>query len=176
MASAPAPSRSPARGAAAARAAADETRLEARRRSLLQPLRRLADDFRLRMRAGLRARGHRLEPAHSSVIVNLRTEGTRLTELASRAGMSKQAMGKLVDELEAIGYVERVPDTEDGRAKIVRFSKKGVTLLRDAGDAVDEIWAQYAGIVGERRLERLRADLLALLAGLDAERHGERRP
>jgi len=146
----------------------DSARRAARRRSLLQPLQQLATDFRGRVRRGLRARGHVLQPAHSSVIVNLPTAGLRLTELAARAGMSKQGMGKLVDELEAIDYLERVPDPADGRAKIVRFSAQGFALLRDAGEIVDEIWSTYRAQIGERRLRRFRADLLDLLAGLTA--------
>jgi len=147
--------------------AADEERQATRRRSLLQPLQHLAGDFRKRVRTGLRTRGHRIQPAHASVIVHLRTEGSRLTALAQRAGMSKQAMGKLVDELEALGYVERLADPADGRAKLVRFRRPGLVFLADAGEIVAEIWKHYAAQIGERRLRRLRADLVDLVAHLE---------
>jgi DNA-binding MarR family transcriptional regulator len=146
----------------------DETRRETRRKSLWHPLQHLATDFRDRVRRGLLARGHSLRPAHQGVIVHLGSSGTRLTELARRAGSTKQAMGKLVDELEAIGYVERVPDPGDGRAKLVRFSPRGRALLRDAGEIVDEIWASYAEAIGEARLHGLRETLGLLLRHMEA--------
>jgi DNA-binding MarR family transcriptional regulator len=147
--------------------ALDETRRAVRRRSLLHPLQRIALHFRDSMRAGLRARGHTLQPAHAGVIIHLPTEGARLTDLAARAAVSKQAMGKLVDELEAIGYVEREADPDDGRGRIVHFSRKGETLLRDAGEIVEEIWQRYADVLGERRLARLHGDLRALCDAID---------
>jgi len=149
--------------------ALDRSRQATRRRSLLQPLQRLAGDFRQRVRTGLRGRGHTIQPAHASVIVHLRTEGSRLTQLAERAGMSKQAMGKLVDELEALGYVERVADAADGRAKLVRFRRPGRVFLADAGEIVAEIWEHYAEQIGEKRLRRLRADLVDLVAHLEED-------
>jgi DNA-binding MarR family transcriptional regulator len=152
------------------RLALDDARREARRKALLLPLQRLAGDFRERVRAGLRERGHSLQPAHSSVIVHLGVDGMRLTELASRAGATKQAMGKLVDELEAIGYLERVSDPRDGRAKLVRFSRRGRALLRDAGEIVDSIWSEYAALVGEGRLRALRDTLQLLVGRLDGGR------
>ncbi len=85
--------------------------------------------------------------------------------------MTKQAMGKLVDELEEIGYVERLPDPEDGRAKIVRFSRAGRALLRDSGEIVDSIWNEYAELLGEQRLARLRDSLVLLLTRIEESHH-----
>lgn len=144
----------------------DDVRRQARSRSLVHPLARLAGHSRDRIRAGLRERGHVLQPAHAGVIIHLRGGGLRLTELAERAGVSKQAMGKLVDELEAIGYLERTPDPADGRAKMVRFSRAGRRLLRDCAEIVDDIWAQYAGLVGETALCRLRDTVERILLRL----------
>jgi len=143
-------------------------RRTARRKSLVHPLQRLAVDSRDRIRAGLEARGHSLQPAHAGVIVHLDGAGMRLTGLAERAGMSKQAMGKLVDELEKIGYLERVPDPDDGRAKRVRFSRSGRRLLQDCGEIVDDIWAHYAALVGETRLARMRDTAELLFRRVDA--------
>ena len=153
------------------REAFDASRRHTRSKSLLQPLRQLATDFRDRVRAGLHGRGHAaLQPSHAGVIVNLETSGTRLTELAERAGVTKQAMGKLVAELETIGYVRLTPDPADGRAKIVRFSEAGLALLADAADVVDDIWDHYAALLGERRLVTLRGSLTALLERIDKDR------
>jgi DNA-binding MarR family transcriptional regulator len=142
----------------------EAARREARRRDLLHPLQRAAQRVREEIRAGLRARGHRLRPAHAAVIVHLEVAGTRLTELAGRTGVTKQALGKLVDELEAIGYLERRPDPADGRAKIVCFSRTGERLLHDAREVVERLWQEYAALLGETRLRRLRADLELLAA------------
>jgi DNA-binding MarR family transcriptional regulator len=66
-----------------------------------------------------------LRPAHSAVFMGLGTEeAARISELAERAGMTKQSMGALVGYLEQRGYVSVTPDPQDGRAKIVRRSKK----------------------------------------------------
>jgi len=148
----------------------DASRRHTRSKSLLQPLRLLGTDFRDRVRAGLHARSHgALQPSHAGVIVNLDTSGTRLTELAERAGITKQAMGKLVAELEAIGYVRLAADPADGRAKIVRFSDAGLELLADSADVVDDIWEYYAALLGERRLVTLRGSLATLLARIDED-------
>ena len=91
----------------------------------------LARDFERRARATLRERGHTgLQPSHQVVFASLGPDGARLTDLASRAGMTKQAMGQLVDDLEALGYVERIPDPCDGRAKIVRLTAKKRAIAR----------------------------------------------
>ncbi|HXF73013.1 MAG TPA: MarR family transcriptional regulator, partial [Actinomycetota bacterium] len=67
-----------------------------------------------------------LRAGHLAVFLNIdRRTGTRLTELARRAGISKQGMMLVVDQLEERGYVRRVPDPEDGRAKVVRLTARG---------------------------------------------------
>ncbi len=63
--------------------------------------------------------------SHGCVFRWVEPDGTRLTELAENAGHSKQAVGEFVCDLEAMGYVERVPDPLDGRAKIIRLTDRG---------------------------------------------------
>ncbi|MGH0033255.1 MAG: MarR family winged helix-turn-helix transcriptional regulator [Myxococcota bacterium] len=124
----------------------------------------LARDFERRARATLRARGHvGLQPSHQVVFASLVGSGARLTELAERAGMTKQAMGQLVDDLESLGYVERIPDPADGRAKIVRLTPDGRSFLDDAADVVSAIWDDYASLLGERELANLQSRLGSLL-------------
>jgi DNA-binding MarR family transcriptional regulator len=128
-------------------------------------LQQLSRDFERRARAALRARGHEgLQPSHQAVFANLARAGTRLTELAERGGMTKQAMGQIVDDLERLGYVERRPDPADGRAKIVRFTPAGAAFLRDASEALAEIWRDYAALLGEDELRRLQTALDELAA------------
>jgi DNA-binding MarR family transcriptional regulator len=141
-----------------------DSRSEARRQSLLHPMMAVATDFRDGIRQGLLSRGHQLQPSHSSVLVYLKLEGSRLTDLAERAGVSKQAMGKIIDELEEIGYVEKGDDPVDGRAKMIRFTSMGMILLRDSADIVNDLWNKYAELLGEERLQRFRDDLFELQA------------
>src|SRR5918998_3837695 len=66
-----------------------------------------------------------LRPTHGCVFGTIGNGGDRLTALAERARMTKQAVGEVVSELEELGYVERVPDPDDGRAKIIRLTERG---------------------------------------------------
>src|SRR5215467_15194486 len=76
--------------------------------------------------AGLVAAGFGdVRPAHFTVFQHLPPEGMRLTALAEAALLTKQSMGYLVDDLETLGYVERVPDPADRRAKLVRLTTRG---------------------------------------------------
>ena len=127
-----------------------------RRTNIGQPLTEIAKDFQRRALAGFAERGHTgLQPAHTAVVVNLSLEGTRLTELAWRASMTKQGMGQLVDEVERLGYVERVPDPTDSRAKLVRFSASGHRLMAHGVEIGAEIQREYARLIGRERLKLL---------------------
>jgi DNA-binding MarR family transcriptional regulator len=88
--------------------------------------------------------------------------GTRLTDLAEQARVSKQAAGFLVDQLERGGYVERVPDPADGRARLVCFSDRGREVVRLATAVGDEIEVEWATFLGERRMKELRRTLTKL--------------
>jgi DNA-binding MarR family transcriptional regulator len=75
-----------------------------------------------------------LRGSHTQVFECLDREGTRLTTLAERARMSHQAMGEMVDELTRHGYLERVPDPADGRARLIRPTARGRAELARAAD------------------------------------------
>lgn len=75
------------------------------------------------------SRPNALRAAHTQVFESLDPEGTRLTTLAERAQMSHQAMGELVDEMIRLGYLERLPDPADRRARLIRPSERGRILL-----------------------------------------------
>ncbi len=70
-----------------------------------------------------------LRMAHLHLPRNLDLEGTRLTDLAVRAEMSKQSIGEIIDQCVAMGLASRVPDESDRRAKIVKFTARGLRLL-----------------------------------------------
>jgi DNA-binding MarR family transcriptional regulator len=83
--------------------------------------------------------------------------GSRLTDLAERARLTKQAVGEAVAELEQLGYIERVPDPEDGRAKIIRLTERGKDAARMGRRLFAEIEAEWAERFGEERIADLRA-------------------
>jgi DNA-binding MarR family transcriptional regulator len=86
--------------------------------------------------------------AHIHITRHLALEGSRLTELAQRAGMSKQAMGDLVDQCEAWGLVVREADGADARARRVRFTPAGFAWLQAFKDAVAQAEAEFRAEVG----------------------------
>jgi len=88
--------------------------------------------------------------AHIHITRHLALQGSRLTDLAAGAGMSKQAMGDLVDQCEAWGLVAREPDPRDARARLVRFTPTGLAWLQAFHDAVAQAEAEFRGEVGEQ--------------------------
>ncbi len=86
--------------------------------------------------------------AHIHITRHLALEGSRLTDLAQRAGMSKQAMGDLVDQCEAWGLVIRGPHSRDGRARLVRFTPTGLAWLQAFKEAVAQAEAEFRADVG----------------------------
>ena len=123
-----------------------------------------------RLHARLRAEFPELHAAHLVVfqVIDHPPAGTRLTELAERARTSKQAMGQLVDALERAGYVERIPDPSDRRAKRVRLTERGWAVHERGGEVVAALQADWSGALGPGRLEHLLALLGELRAHLAA--------
>ena len=110
--------------------------------------------------SNLAARG-RLSASHIHITRHLAQGGARLTELAQRASMTKQAMGKLVDQCEAWGLVGRVPDAHDARARRIVFTPVGLSWLQAYRQAVAQAQAELRTAVG--------ADVATVLAlGLEA--------
>ena len=115
-----------------------------------------------------------LRAAHTNLFPHIDMEGTRLTDLAKRVGISKQAVGQLVDELEEMGAVERVPDPRDGRAKLIRFgSEGGQPILMRGLMVLGELEAQMQAQIGARPMKQLYRALLAIEAWLTREPAGE---
>src|SRR4249919_2150602 len=117
--------------------------------------------------AGLQERGFPdARPGHAALFMHIdRRWGTRLTDLARRARMTKQGMMLLVDDLETRGYVRRVPDTDDSRAKMVRLTARGRRFVAEARRAVAAVEARARRELGERRYEALRDSLEFLVGG-----------
>lgn len=94
------------------------------------------------------------------MFVNIdRRSGTRLTELARRARVTKQAMMLLVDELEQKGYVRRVPDDEDARAKVVRLTARGRRAAAETRRVVQAEDQHVRRLIGDRHTDTLQEAL-----------------
>ena len=108
-----------------------------------------------------------MTPAFVSLMSLLDATGDRPTILAQRVGITKQAIGQLIRELEARGYVEQVPDSTDTRAKIVRMTKRGVALYAACEKARNELQATIITKLGKVKVSRLRRDLVELAVVLE---------
>lgn len=116
--------------------------------------------FNARALQKLRERGYSdLGNAHAAVLPHIAIDGTRSTVLAERAGMTKQAAGQIVSDLERQGFVTRRPDPADGRAMLVCFTPAGQTYSQDAYAIKLELEAEYRELLGEEHLEELRTTL-----------------
>ncbi len=116
----------------------------------------------------VRARtGKPVRLAHTSVLPHVDLEGTRLTDLAGRLGVSKQAAGQLVDELETMGMLERAPDPDDARAKLVRFSKRGQQGLMEGLSVLAELEVEMRDVVGDAKMQSLHETLASVIATLE---------
>ena len=103
------------------------------------------------------------KPKHSAVFAQINPDGSRLTELARKAGMTPQAMGELVDELVDMGYVVRRPDPGDGRAKLIVLTERGrgaVAAGRQTIEGIEEEVTEILGARGHHELRRLLSKLL----------------
>jgi DNA-binding MarR family transcriptional regulator len=91
-----------------------------------------------------------LLPRHGAVLAYLDEDGIRATELARLSGRHKQIVGRIVDELEELGYVERRPDPQDRRAKLIFPTKRGLEQTMRGDEIVADIEARYARALGGR--------------------------
>ncbi|MEE8058436.1 MAG: MarR family winged helix-turn-helix transcriptional regulator [Pseudomonadales bacterium] len=124
--------------------------------SLSRLLIELAKDFEKRSLKKCHKRGHtKIRRSHSSLFSNLGFGAVRLTELAERAGITQQAMGKLVKEMEQTGYVKRHIDELDKRAKIIELTELGVNLVNDNMEIVDEVITEYTTAMGQKGIRDL---------------------
>ena len=100
-----------------------------------------------------------LREAHDPVFAFLPSDGARLTELARRARMTKQSMGELLRELEALGYVERAIDPSDRRARLVTFTARGQRANEIGIETIRETERKWAKRVGADSVRALRETL-----------------
>ncbi len=117
------------------------------------------------LHAELARQGHpEARPAHGFALQAIGAEGATASEIGRRLGVSKQAAGKTVDRLEALGYAERVDDPGDARRKVVRLTPHGLDLLARSAAVFEQIRGRWAAALGEQRLRELE-DGIARLTG-----------
>ncbi len=107
--------------------------------------------------------GFLISEAQTALYQNLDRDGTRLTAIATRAGMTKPSMMELIGQAEALGVVVRRPDPDDGRAKIVFFTPAGLKLLDGLRRAVTESERRMASAIGRPFLDLMKGKLAAYI-------------
>ncbi len=112
---------------------------------------------------GVVGAGFPQRPSHSAVFAQISPEGSRLSELARGANMSAQAMGELVDDLEALQYVERRPDPTDRRAKLIVLTAKGQACIAAGIVTIEGIEGQISQILGADGHQQLQSLLQKLI-------------
>ncbi|MFI9789139.1 MarR family winged helix-turn-helix transcriptional regulator [Kitasatospora sp. NPDC051984] len=117
------------------------------------------------LHAELARQGHpEARPAHGFALQAIGPDGATASEIGRRLGVSKQAAGKTVDRLEALGYAERADDPGDARRKVVRLTPRGLDMLARSAEVFEQIRGRWAAALGEQQLRELE-DGLARLAG-----------
>jgi DNA-binding MarR family transcriptional regulator len=116
-----------------------------------------------RVTAGLAEAGFDdVRPAHTAVFQHIDAEGSRLTDLAERAQITKQSMGYLVDYLEERGYLERRPDPSDRRVALICLTDRGWDEIQTALTIIAQVEVEWTRSLGKTRMRELRQALTEL--------------
>ena len=133
---------------------------EARSWNMRQLLLRASRTVNRHVVEGLHAHGYaRLRSTHTALLSNMPLTGSTVTETAERAGMTKQAMGRLAIELEKAGYISVTGDPADRRAKRLALTAAGRRLMLDSLDVMAQLERRYADLIGHDRLQAVLDDL-----------------
>lgn len=130
----------------------------------------LSDAFEQRVLVKCRQRGHpKFRSSHSAVITHLDAVGMSLGDLAERIGISQQATGKLVRDLERAGYIDSHPDIRDKRSRIVQLTPAGASLQCDIAEVLQEVREEFSGILGESGIRSVEQQLRKAASALAQE-------
>jgi DNA-binding MarR family transcriptional regulator len=133
-----------------------------RRRNMRQLLLRASRIVNRHVVEGLHARGYAdLRSTHTTLLSNIDLAGSTVTEAAERAGITKQAMGRLATELEDAGYITVRSNPADARARVLHLTKSGMRLMLDSLRVMADLQSSYSRLIGHDPLS-------AVLDGLEA--------
>jgi DNA-binding MarR family transcriptional regulator len=114
---------------------------------------------------GLQARGYSgLRSTHTTLLSNIDLAGSSVSEAAERAGITKQAMGRLAQDLEDSGYIRIETDPRDARVRVLKLTAHGSKLMRDSFDVMAELERRYARAIGGKRVAAMLRGLAAFIA------------
>jgi DNA-binding MarR family transcriptional regulator len=157
-------------GTAKSRALGLGTIEEGRRRNMRQLLLRASRIVNRHVVAGLHARGHAdLRSTHTTLLSNIDLAGSSVTAAAERAGISKQAMGRLATELEGLGYLRVEGDPSDARIRVLQLTETGERLMLDSLEVMAELERRYARSLGRDRLAGILQGLTAFVEGMERD-------
>ena len=143
---------------------------EGRRRNMRQLLLRASRIVNRHVVEGLHARGYTdLRSTHTTLLSNIDLAGSTVTVAADRAGITKQAMGRLATELEGAGYIRVQGDPNDARARVLQLTKTGKRLMLDSLKVMAELELRYARSVGPDRLAVVLQGLAAFVEGAERD-------
>ena len=146
---------------------------EERRYALGRLLLMARRDYIAHLTEAIRAEGETILPEACIILMPyLEIEGTRATTLAERSGLTKQRIGKITDDMQRLGLVERRPDSADGRAWTIVFTSKGLERLYVVHKAIRAVEKQYMKRIGMDRLEQMRGLLSCLVYGAEKKPGG----
>ena len=118
------------------------------------------------LHAELARRGHPdVRPSYGFAMQAIGVRGATATEIGRRLGVSKQAAGKTVDRLEALGYVERIDDEHDGRRKLIRLTPHGLDALNQSAEIFDDVRARWIRTLGPAKVAALESSLRSVVPG-----------
>ncbi|TDD25647.1 MarR family transcriptional regulator [Kribbella turkmenica] len=135
-----------------------------------KPFIALVDRANRALQADMVRTGHRdghpeLKPAHNLVFGTLSRNGSRAADMAARAGITRQSMGEVIREMVGLDILEMRPDPEDGRAKLVTYSDRGIAVAADGYNHLKDLEERFAAEFGEDDYNTAR-DVLARIADL----------
>jgi DNA-binding MarR family transcriptional regulator len=144
-----------------------EQHLAQRQHSLIRLLGLLKKDMDCRIIAKLQHKGYNnFKLGDLVLIVNIEPQGTINNELAKKARITKQAMSKVVKNLEAEGYISTCKHASDNRASLINLTDEGKKLVICASESFQEIQQEYTRIIGEQDAEALKQVLKTLVSNL----------
>ncbi|MEU8816017.1 MarR family transcriptional regulator [Actinoplanes sp. NPDC048796] len=118
------------------------------------------------LHAELARRGHPdVRPAYGFAMQAIGSRGASASDIGRRLGVSKQAAGKTVDRLAALGYVERFDDPADARRKLIRLTPRGLDSLTQSAEIFDLLRARWVTELGAERVELIESSLRTVVSG-----------